>query len=269
MGMKDRRQWRFSRFMAASALACSLLSLASCRLSLPGDCSGKCAPSSPPPSAVLVDFDTSISYVDALRELTDLGVQPAVFCGFQSDMDAGTAIRGSVWLPAGQRQRFQQEQRMWVMETIAASAGDWSYRMYHTPGFHRDPSLANYSCTDGGAAVSDPTYHPGAPEVLTMEQIGSQIGTYAYVTFVPSVDYDAALFDVSNLGLRLADPCYEQSHLPHHQAQPWHLMGQEITFSYSHALVVAPAPLISATVWRDQLRKLPDVAEEISYHPVC
>lgn len=190
--------------MTALALACSLLILASCRLSLPNDCTDKCAPSSPPPSAVLVDFNASISYADTLRELTDLGIQPAVFCGFQSDMDAGTAIRGSVWLPAGQRRRFQQEHRMWVMETIAASVGDWSYRMYHTPGFHRDPALANYSCTDGGAAVSDPTYHPGAPEVLTREQVGSQIGTYAYVTFTAGVDYYTALYNISNVGLRLS-----------------------------------------------------------------
>jgi hypothetical protein len=218
---------------------------------------------------MLVDFDTSVSYADALRELTDIGVQPAVFCGFPSDMNAGTAIRGSVWLPAGQRERFLREHRMFVINTIIAQR-DWNFRMYHLPGFHRDSSLQNFGCTGGSAAVSDPTYHAGAPEILTRDQAGNQIGTYAHVTFAPSVDYDTALYDISNLGLRLANPCYEYSLLPNHQPQTWLPMGQEITYHASNALIVAPAPLVSAATWRDQLRKLPDVtAADTSYHPTC
>ena len=100
--------------------------------------------------------------------------------------------------------------------------------------------------------------------------MSTQIGTYARVTFAPSVDYDTALYDISNLGLRLANPCYEYSLLPKHQPQTWLPMGQEITFHASNVLVVAPAPLVSAVTWRDQLRTLPDVtATDTSYHPAC
>jgi hypothetical protein len=100
--------------------------------------------------------------------------------------------------------------------------------------------------------------------------VGNQIGTYAYVSFASGVTYDTALYDVSNLGLRLADPCYEYSRLPNHQPQPWHPMGQEVAFKNSHALVVAPAPLISSIRWFDQLHEQPDItAADTSYHPAC
>lgn len=201
--------------------------------------------------------------------MTDLGVQPAVFCGYPSDVAAGKVIE-SKWLPAGQRDRFQQEHRMWVVQTITGQ--EW-LKIYKLSGFHTDSSSQNYGCSDGHANAGPPPPKV-APDVLTLNPADNQVleplGIYAYVTFAAGVDYDTALYDVSNLGLRLADPCYEQSLLPHQHPQQWHPMGQEITFSYSHALVVAPVPLVSAVTWRDQLHKLPDVASsDTSYHAVC
>lgn len=263
--MKDRRLSRVLRFTMVLALSCSLLVFASCRISLPNDCTGKCYPSSPPISAVPVLFDASVSYADALRGMTDLGVQPAVFCGYPNEVAAGMVI-GSKWLPAGQRDRFQQKHLMWVVRTITGH--DW-LKMYTLPGFHKDSSFQSFGCSDGQHSAG-PTPPPGAPDVLTLGQAGNQIGTYARVTFAPSVDYDTSLYDISNLGLRLASPCYEYSLLPNHQPQTWLPMGQEITFHASNALVVAPSPLVSAVTWRDQLRKLPDVtASDSSYHPSC
>lgn len=256
--MKDRLLWRFSHTMAAMALTCSLLILASCEASK--------GPDAPHARPVPVLFDASVTYAEALRGMTVLGIQPALFCEYRNNSDSGNRT-DLPWLPAGQRDRFQQDQLMWVIQTITAPT-DWPNKLYRLPGFHTDPSSQDAYCSEGQSSAS-PLPPTGAPTLLTYEQALSQSGTYAYVTFAVGVDYDTALYDISNLGLRLADPCYEQSFLPHHQAQPWHPMGQQITFSYSHALVVAPAPLISATVWRDQLRKLPDVAEEISYHLVC
>lgn len=257
------------RHVTMLALFCCLLLLASCGLSLFHESP---QPNSPPDSAVSIVIDPSISYADVLRGLTNLGVQPAVFCGYQRDIDAGEVIE-SAWLPAGQQERFQQEHRMFVMKTLDAPT-DWVYQMHHLPGVRNDPSLENIFCS-GGHSTIGPTPQPGAPAVLTLNPadrhpLNSEIGTYAYVTFASGVDYDIALYDVSNLGLRLADPCYEYSLLPHHQPKQWHPMSQEITFSYAHALVVAPAPLISAVTWRDQLHKLPDVTTvDTSYHPVC
>ena len=263
-------RFRFGRALALLlAITCCLLALASCRIGLPNDCTGNCAPNAPGTDALAypVLFDASVTYADALREMTDLGIQPAVFCGYQRDIDAGKVIE-SAWLPAGQQDRFQQEHRMWVVKTITASP-DWLHKLYSLPGFHKDPSSQNFGCS-GGHANAGPPPPKDAPDVLTNEQADSQIGTYAYVTFTSGVDYDTALYDISNLGLRLADPCYEQSLLPHQQPEQWHPMNQTITFSYLHALVVSPAPLTSAVTWRDQLRKLPDVASaDTSYHPTC
>ncbi len=267
--MSRRIRFRLGRALTLLALACGLLILASCRISLPNDCTDKCTPSAPPISAVPVLFDASVSYADALRGMTDLGVQPAVFCGYPSDVAAGKVIE-SKWLPAGQRDRFQQEHRMWVVQTITGQ--EW-LKIYKLSGFHTDSSSQNYGCSDGHANAGPPPPKV-APDVLTLNPADNQVleplGIYAYVTFAAGVDYDTALYDVSNLGLRLADPCYEQSLLPHQHPQQWHPMGQEITFSYSHALVVAPVPLVSAVTWRDQLHKLPDVASsDTSYHAVC
>lgn len=157
---------------------------------------------------------------------------------------------------------------MFVMRTLDA-APNWVYQMHRLPGVQRDPSLENIYCS-GGHSNAGPTPLPGAPDVLTPDQAGDQIGTYAYVTFASGVDYDTALYEVSNLGLRLADPCYEYALLANRQPEQWHPMGQEVTFSYAHTLVVAPAPLISAVMWREQLRKLPDVTTvDASYHPAC
>ena len=248
------------------ALLCGLAVMvvsASC-----GGTNGK-GPSAPHISAVPVLFDASVSYADALREMTDLGVQPAVFCGYPSDVAAGKVI-GSKWLPAGQRDRFQQEHRMWVVRTITGH--DW-LKMYRLPGFHTDSSSQSFGCSDGHGNAGPPPSQ-GAPDVLTLNpadnQLIKQIGTYARVTFAPTVTYDAALYDISNLGLRLANPCYEYSLLPNHQPQTWLPMGQEITYHASNVLIVAPAPLVSAVTWRDQFRTLPDVTTaDTSYHPTC
>lgn len=260
MGTCNARSLQF-RFAKGVALLCCLAILA-----ITVGCEASKGPDAPHARPVPVLFDASVTYAEALRGMTDLGIQPALFCEYRNNSDSGNGT-DLPWLPAGQRDRFQQDHLMWVIQTITASA-DWSYKVYRLPGFHKGPSSQDAYCS-GSQNSASPPLPTGNPNLLTYEQAFSQSGAYVYVTFASGVDYDTALYDISNLGLRLADPCYEQSFLPHQQRESWHPMGQEITFSYSHALVVAPAPLISATVWRDQLRKLPDVAEEISYHPVC
>ena len=133
--MKDRK---FARFAPRSAgillLTCYLLVCSSCTLfSSNNQYRG---PSSPPEVTYSMTFSPSASYADILRGLTNLGVQPAVFCGYPQDFADGSAIQGSVWLPAGQRTRFQQEHRMFVVQTIA-HAPDWATKIYALPGAHR------------------------------------------------------------------------------------------------------------------------------------
>ncbi len=59
-----------------------------------------------------VQFDASVSYDVALQELTNLGFQPEAYCGFRSDVGAGWVITGAVWKPAGQRDVFASDQRI-------------------------------------------------------------------------------------------------------------------------------------------------------------
>lgn len=85
----------------------------------------------------------------------------------------------------------------------------------------------------------------------------SQTPTYARLTFGARVSYDAALLVVSNLGLRLADPCREQA-MASGQGSAWQPAGQESAYATSHALMLASSPLASSQ-W--QARALPGVTD--------
>jgi hypothetical protein len=231
-----------------------------------------------------------MSYTQALRAITDLGLQPTVACGYKADVDAGRVIRintGLGWQPAGQRDQFEREHRLFVATTPLA-ASDWSARLEAVPGvlpkiplsmvsqpiycLNADMRSSDVSLTPGTPAGStDASPTPSTPLVLTSDQV--QDGLYARVVFGSFTDYATALAEVSNLGVRLADPCYEQLQfrLQSQSKEPtWHAMGQEASFAASHALIVAPAPLTTATSWASQLRALTTVSDvAIPYVRAC
>ncbi len=227
-----------------------------------------------------VTFATSVPYTTALEDIVDLGLHPTVACGYQSDVDAGRVISiGSLrWLPAGQRDQFEREHRLYAAITPLAPA-DWSGRLGTVPGVLR-PQLSDVrqalDCLprspsgSATAGASGTTLVSNGPAVLTNSQVQD---IFARVAFAPGTDYAAALYAVSNLGLRLADPCYEQLrvHLANQGKEPvWHPMGQEASFAASHVLVVAPAPLTSPTTWADQIRSLSGVTgASIPYSVAC
>ena len=288
--MMEHQPLRFSRFIRVAVLACCLLVFASCRIGLPNDCTGKCYSSSPQEKTVPIAFRADVSYTDALRGLTALGIQPAIYCGYQSDLDSGNIIQDWVWQPAGQRERFQRDHIIFVAPT-AIAAPDWISQAIGLPGASSPSSSAPVICTFARPSGSPVTPQPGAPKVLTSIPVDSHGATYfARVNFSANADYNAALYDISNLGLRLADPCYEYALAkppPYQPPQPqqipqtpqtpqvpwpptWHPMGQQAAYNAHHALVVAPSRLVSATTWRDQLPNLADVtATDTNYQPAC
>ena len=91
---------------------------------------------------------------------------------------------------------------------------------------------------------------------------------YMRVTFGAAAGYGAALAQVADLGLRLADPCYERSwtrHLP----LVWHSMGQAGAFASGRTLIVATTE-VAPTTWRDRLGQSASVSSiDASYAPPC
>lgn len=255
-------QWQVRSAVAVTAICCVLA------VAISG-CGSSSAPSAyaPPPLAFPVGFDAAVSYYTALQEVTNLGLHPAAYCGYKSDLDAGWVIVGDAWKPSGQRDVFAREHRLWVSETPLL-APDSDARLNALPGVQnlaRSPTPQTAYCTNGNGTATT------SPRVLSYPQ--PLPPPYASVAFAPGVEYMQALYDVSNLGLRLADPCYEQN-LTRPQASgttvSWHPMGQTASFATSQSLVVAPAPLASATTWLDQLHALPMVRAVTSpYTPSC
>lgn len=262
------KRGRKTRALAISALLATIMlaSVGCYPLSRPQQQDGWAAP----PAAFPITFAQSVSYAQALQGVTDLGLQPAVYCGYKADVAAGRVITGLRWQPAGQLNRFSQEHRLFVAATPLAAA-DWSSRVGVLPGVQRNEGAQPTYCPDAVASSSATTPSPNNPVVFTYTQL--QHISYGRVEFASATDYSTALYEVSNLGLRLADPCYEkeQAQLQLQQkTPPWHPMGQEASFAASHVLVVAPAPLTAATTWAAQLRALPDsVNVETPYVPTC
>lgn len=81
--------------------------------------------------------------------------------------------------------------------------------------------------------------------------------TLEHVIFQPSVSYDQAVAAISDLGLRLADVCYEL-HQSQGQRPAWRAMGQEQAYQASGSLIVAPTTDASEH-WQDQVKSLAGV----------
>jgi hypothetical protein len=142
-------------------------------------------------------------------------------------------------------QDMLQAQRLWVVSTpIAASY--WLFRLSHAPGVVSVQSGAGlmFACPALLLVTS-----PDQPGFLNADEAG----TYVRLTFdAPLVSYADALAAVDNLGLRLADPCYERGAI-RSALFLWHTMDQSASFAASHALIVATT-IYASTTWHDQLQ---------------
>jgi hypothetical protein len=189
----------------------------------------------PPPASFPLYFDPSVSYDDALRAVSDLGLQPSVECGYEGDLKAGRVITHLQWQPAGQRAFYLSEHRLLVALTPLTPT-NWTERLKRVPGWvaNNTPERASQplSCPTGdtgwGADSSrfrqaSPTLSENsdsAPTVMTYPQAASS--PTARVVFAPSTTYDEALYEISDPGLRLADSCYERAQAANYATPtPW------------------------------------------------
>lgn len=223
---------------------------------------------SPPGAAdnpVYITFKAPQPYDKVLLALTDLGMRPAAPCIHSTETDKnGQITQWMGWAPfdeGGNGDRFFQLNTLFAAATPLAPA-DWLDRL------RADPTIKEVHTE--AQTVSCPTDHRGTPPPGTLILLPrDQIGLYARVTFAGSMgDYDAALYAMSTLGLRLADPCYEQKRAQG-TAPPWHPMGQQQDFATAHQLIVATTELAS-TQWQEQVRETPGVqAAEIPAMARC
>jgi hypothetical protein len=210
---------------------------------------------------VQVTFDPSTPYERALRLVTDAGFQPAFEC-----------TDGSQWQPMGQRDLFLQNHRLVVYPT-AYDPTDWEGHLRASadvtdvasgayagfpgtePRTTETPGVAYFCGNTVGPALT------GTPAVL-----GRQAGVFARVTFASPLDsYDAALSVVVDLGLALADYCYD--HASHPAGHP---MGQEQAFAVSKTLVVVTMPRMTSDHWQEQLTATSGVVSvKAPYAPAC
>lgn len=237
------RSWLWSYTLTALVL---LLVLAGCGSFTPGGS-----------DIYEVTFSTGTAYDDALLLVTDVGLQLASSCEASTRLDpSGTTVFWAPWYPRSQRQNYEAagavHLSLSVLPTTLAPS-DWIDRLRKLPEVHIvQPAQVVSACTIVRISATPPT----ADENDLLPP--SQIGIYAHLTFPPSTIYGAALDAVTNLGLRLADPCYEQARATG-KSPPWHPMGQEDTFAGSQTFLVATT-VRTSTRWRDQVQALPATA---------
>ncbi len=173
-----------------------------------------------------VTFTPSTSYQQALRVVTNLGLQTFADCAFS-------------WKPQGNKDIYQQH--LLTVAATVASAPLWLARLKTAPGVQNVQEGGPHSCPAIGATNS-PAHLDAA-----------KAGTFIRVTFANTIQsYDDALFAVDDLGFRLAAPCYEQGRAEGKKPS-WNDMGQLDSFGKTHALLLATTSF-NATTWADQLK---------------
>lgn len=206
---------------------------------------------SAPFSAYTVSFAPSVTYAHALRMLTDIGVQPGYVCGVAASQSA-TSSQWPLWSPLGQRDQFMQSHTLTVEPGTLADA-TWIAYLRSTSGVVGVTAAALRVC----AAMSIPVgaQPPAGPPAVYLTS--EQVGVLRAVTFAPGTDYDTALYQISDLGLRLSDPCIEQA-LANGQQPAWRPVGQESTFATTHQLLVV-SDFTTSSLWQRQLTQQLDV----------
>ncbi|HVB60203.1 MAG TPA: hypothetical protein VNE61_03330 [Ktedonobacteraceae bacterium] len=195
--------------------------------------------------SALVSFAPATPYTQALRTITDIGLRPlppsctATMLGTNGKIEVWYAwepsAKGFSITPAG----------MYIAPTLLASS-DWLIRLRALPG------VVNVQTTTFVFLCS--LAHNGTPPPDTVVALAlQQAGTYLTVAFSQRADtYDQALQTISNLGLRLADPCLERTGK---QPPPGYFAGQEQKYAATHTLVLATTAN-SPNNWQQQLTSL-------------
>ena len=199
---------------------------------------------SPVAYGAYLHFADSVSYQDALRMITDLGLKTFADCAFGG------------WVPQGESSGFSQFHQLEVTATVV-SAPLWLARLQKLPGVTDVQIWGPHSCPMQRIDSSKPRY------------LGEDWSlTYARVTFSATTGYDKALGALDDLGFRLANPCYEQARAKG-EKPTWTTMGQESAFAQAHTLLVATS-YNNAVTWQQQLRAVSGVTQvEVPYSAGC
>lgn len=179
-----------------------------------------------------VQFADSVSFQQATRLITDLGLQTTAFCAFQ-------------WKPMGSETDYASGHSLTIAATVNSSPL-WFNRLQTSPGVVRVQAAGPHSCPMM-------RYDPNGLKFL-----GSDAPiTYVRATFSGGTGYDAALDAINSLGFRLANPCYEQARSRGNKPT-WNAAGQENAFASSHTLLLATTSY-NATTWVSQLKTVAGV----------
>ena len=184
--------------------------------------------------AAYVQFSNTVSFQQAIRLITDLGLQTIAFCASQ-------------WKPMGSDSDFANYHTLTIVATVNSSPL-WFNRLQTMPG------VASVQA-DGPHSCPVMRYDPNALNFLGPDAPIS----YVRATFSGGTGYDAALDAVDNLGFRLANPCYEEAR-SRGDKPTWNAAGQENTFGSSHTLLLATTGF-NATTWLSQLKMAVDVTK--------
>lgn len=187
-----------------------------------------------------VTFAASTSFTQVLRTITDLGLQTGLLCV-------------PTWRPQENSQHFSIDHSLLVVAT-ASSAPLWLGRLQASPGVTAVQAVDVVSCP---AEVPD-----NHPPFLTSDQAGA----YLRVTFA-NANYDAALNVVSDMGFRLANPCYEQARANGKQPA-WNAMGQQDSYAHTRTLLLATTQY-NATTWQSQLQALAGIEQVVVTQADC
>lgn len=272
---------RSSRFMLRPHRRTGTLWVLLALLALVG-CGASSGPVPSPgfPESYVIGFTPATTYDAALQMVTDLGLQPGFVCNVET-----------AWQPMGQRVSFAAQHTLVVLPCGAPE--DWMGQLAAVPGVvNIVNALAGYpdqptpATTPTETATFSPFESAGSPTVAPYAYAcpsisppatqtpttltSSQAGAYARVAFTrPLTTYGDALAVAVNLGLRLADPCREES-AGQGTPLPWQPKGQASAFSNTHALVVATVTLLTAPDWQRLLAQTPGVSGmQTPYAPTC
>lgn len=181
-------------------------------------------------------FKTSVSYAQALRLVTGLGLQVTLGCW---GLDwASTDFKGDYQSP---------DSRQLPTASTAAAAPGWLDRL------KASGDIEQLWTNQWGHCSNSPWALLHAPASLPLDQSGS----FVRVTFSNASSYDTVLDTIMMLGFRLANPCYEYLRALN-QNPTWMPMGQEASFAASHTLLLATTPS-NAVSWKQQISTTPGV----------
>jgi len=189
-------------------------------------------PSNAQPFAVaVVTFADTASYTDALGELTSIGMRLSNPC-FEAAIGEGDTQFGEVYQANGQEDSYGNEHTFVIATTVLAPA-DWLPRLWTLPHAIKVDTNAQYFCpSNSGGLIGRLLVVPPAERPVVL-------------AFPRGMAYGEALRAATDVGLRLADPCYEAA-LARGDKPAWHPASQEETYSSNGSLVVAPTILAPA-----------------------